>query len=166
MEEVQNPSNSVKNAVSWDVASCKYFVNRRSGGTYRLHLQGRKICERGTSVSRWLPASLADFSALKIEAILPPKRRFTEYLHGVTSQMTAFFILTALKTSNLTQNIHVALFCFWQQPYHATRHLSNRNSAAVVISIGAFSSVSAVYWSERSDIFVYSCISSFIRGHL
>jgi hypothetical protein len=32
----------------------------------------------------------------------PPKRRFTQYLHGATSQKTAFFIVTAVKTSNLT----------------------------------------------------------------
>jgi hypothetical protein len=53
-------------------------VNRRFGETYRLHLQGRNIRERGTSVSRLLqsklpPAhagsSLADFSTLKMEAI-------------------------------------------------------------------------------------------------
>jgi hypothetical protein len=31
---------TMKNAVFWDVAPCKYFVNRRFGGTYRLHLQG------------------------------------------------------------------------------------------------------------------------------
>jgi hypothetical protein len=43
-----------KNAVFWDVAPCTSCVNRRVGGTYRLHLQGRKICEWGTSVSRWL----------------------------------------------------------------------------------------------------------------
>jgi hypothetical protein len=30
----------MKNAVFWDVAPCRYFVNRRFGGTYRLHLQG------------------------------------------------------------------------------------------------------------------------------
>jgi hypothetical protein len=30
----------LKNAVFWDVAPCRYFVNRRFGGTYRLHLQG------------------------------------------------------------------------------------------------------------------------------
>jgi hypothetical protein len=29
-----------KNAVFWDVAPCRYFVNRRFGGTYPLHLQG------------------------------------------------------------------------------------------------------------------------------
>jgi hypothetical protein len=30
----------MKNAVFWDVAPCIYVVNRRFGGTYRLHLQG------------------------------------------------------------------------------------------------------------------------------
>jgi hypothetical protein len=33
---------------------------------------------------------------------VPPKRRFTKDLHGTTSQKTAFFIVTAVKTSNLT----------------------------------------------------------------
>jgi hypothetical protein len=45
---------------------CRYRVNRRFGGTYRLHLQGRKIPERGTSVSRWIQT---DFSALKMNVI-------------------------------------------------------------------------------------------------
>jgi hypothetical protein len=44
----------MKNAIFWDVAPCISCVNRRFGVTYRLHLQGRKIRERGTSVSRWL----------------------------------------------------------------------------------------------------------------
>jgi hypothetical protein len=55
---------------------CRSCVNRRFGGTYRLHIQGRKIHERGTSVSRCRlqpPAhagsSLADFCILKMEAI-------------------------------------------------------------------------------------------------
>jgi hypothetical protein len=43
---------TVKNAVFWDVALCRYCVNQRFGWTYRLHLQGRKICERGTNLSR------------------------------------------------------------------------------------------------------------------
>jgi hypothetical protein len=30
---------SMKNAVFWDVAPCRSCVNRRFGGTYRLHLQ-------------------------------------------------------------------------------------------------------------------------------
>jgi hypothetical protein len=36
-------------------------------------------------------SSLADFSTLKMEAIRSPKRRFTQDLHGATSQKTAFF---------------------------------------------------------------------------
>jgi hypothetical protein len=30
---------TMKNAVFWDVAPYRYFVNRRFGGMYRLHLQ-------------------------------------------------------------------------------------------------------------------------------
>jgi hypothetical protein len=33
---------TMKKAVFWDVAPCRYCVNRRFGGTYRLHLQGRR----------------------------------------------------------------------------------------------------------------------------
>jgi hypothetical protein len=83
-----------KHTVFWDVAPFRSCVNRRFGGMYRLHLQRGKICERGTSVSRWLqdeppventqiytyknreggslslhPSSLADFSTLKMETI-------------------------------------------------------------------------------------------------
>jgi hypothetical protein len=34
---------------------------------------------------------------------VPPKRRFLQEPHGVTSQKMAFFTVTAVKTSNLTQ---------------------------------------------------------------
>jgi hypothetical protein len=33
---------------------------------------------------------------------VPSKRRFTHDLHSATSQKTAFFIVTVMKTSNLT----------------------------------------------------------------
>jgi hypothetical protein len=42
---------NLKNAVFWDVAPCRSCENRRFGGTYYLHHQGRKIRERGTSVN-------------------------------------------------------------------------------------------------------------------
>jgi hypothetical protein len=35
---------------------------------------------------------------LMMEALVPPKRRFLQEPHGVTSQKTAFFIVTAVKT--------------------------------------------------------------------
>jgi hypothetical protein len=41
---------AMKNVVFWDMALCRSCVNRCFRGTYRLHLQGRKIRERGTGV--------------------------------------------------------------------------------------------------------------------
>jgi hypothetical protein len=34
---------TMKNAVFWDVAPCISCVNRRFGGTYRLHFHGKKV---------------------------------------------------------------------------------------------------------------------------
>jgi hypothetical protein len=44
----------MKNVVFWDVALCRSWVNQRFGETYLLHLQGRKIRKRGTSVNGYL----------------------------------------------------------------------------------------------------------------
>jgi hypothetical protein len=42
---------TMKNAVFWGVVPCRCGrLNRRFGGSYRLHLQGRKIRELRTSV--------------------------------------------------------------------------------------------------------------------
>jgi hypothetical protein len=56
---------TMKNAVFSDVAPRRSCVNRRFRGTYRLHLQGRKICEPPAHAG----SSLTDFSILMIEAI-------------------------------------------------------------------------------------------------
>jgi hypothetical protein len=74
---------TTKTTVFWDVAPCRYCINRRFGGTYCLYLQGRrkkeKIRDRGTSVSRCLQTAATcsrwfldrgfSFSTLKMEAI-------------------------------------------------------------------------------------------------
>jgi hypothetical protein len=52
-EEKGEYEEKLKNVVFWDIALCGSCVNRRFGGTYRLNLQGRKVCDRGTNVSRW-----------------------------------------------------------------------------------------------------------------
>jgi hypothetical protein len=39
---------------------------------------------------------------LRWRRYVPPKRLLTQYLHGATSQKTAFFIVTAMKNSDLT----------------------------------------------------------------
>jgi hypothetical protein len=57
---------TIKNAVFWDVAPWTSRVSRRFGRMYRLHLQSRKIRERGTSVSRWLQTARPN---LRISAI-------------------------------------------------------------------------------------------------
>jgi hypothetical protein len=85
---------TMKNAVFWDMASCRSCVNRRFWGAYRLHLQGRKIRERGISVCCHLltlvPRS-RNFLPWRWRRYVPPKRWFTQELHGATSQKTAFF---------------------------------------------------------------------------
>jgi hypothetical protein len=77
---------TMKNVVFWDVAPCTSCVNRRLGGTYRLHLQGRKIRERGNSVISHL------LTLVPRSRYVSPKRRFTQDLHGATSQKMAFFM--------------------------------------------------------------------------
>jgi hypothetical protein len=61
----------------WDVAPCRSYVNQRFGGRYRFQFQGRKN-PRARNQREQLAAT------------------------GATSQKTAFFIITALKTSDLT----------------------------------------------------------------
>jgi hypothetical protein len=41
--------------------------------------------------------------------LVPPERRFLQEPHGVTSQKTPFFIVNAVKTSNLTLQRDVSL---------------------------------------------------------
>jgi hypothetical protein len=43
---------TMTNAVVWDVALSSFCVNHHFGGSYHLHLQGTRICERGTSMSK------------------------------------------------------------------------------------------------------------------
>jgi hypothetical protein len=78
-------------SVFWDVAPCRFCVNRRFGGTY-LTLVPRSWI---SVLWRW-------------RRYVPPKRWFTQNLHGATSKKTAFFMITAMKTSNRTQWIIVS----------------------------------------------------------
>jgi hypothetical protein len=80
-----------------DVAPCRSCVNRRFGWTYRLHLQG---CNHLLT----LVLRSRIFLPWRWRRYVPPKRRFTQDLNGNTSQKTALFIITAVKTSNLTRH--------------------------------------------------------------
>jgi hypothetical protein len=113
-----------KNGVFWDVTPCGSCKNRRFGGTYRFHHQGDKNqrtrnlavtrnearCEEISSqrVSLRLTAKflvLRFLSPWWWKRYVPPKRRFLQDPHGVTSQKTQFFIVTAVNTSNLTSQL-------------------------------------------------------------
>jgi hypothetical protein len=87
----------LKSTILWHITPCsKLKVNRRFGGKYRLHLQGRKISwARNQSESRW--------QAWRWSRYVPPKRQQTfNGLHGVICQKIALFIIIAVRTSNLT----------------------------------------------------------------
>jgi hypothetical protein len=99
-------NSPLKNVVFWDVAPLRSCVNRRFGGKYCLHLHGRIIRERGTSVSRWLHTADGGDEFLRNVG-------FTQDLHGATSQKTAFFIVTAVKTSNLTNSTLLQIEASW-----------------------------------------------------
>jgi hypothetical protein len=56
-----------KNALFWDVAPCDFIINRRFGGTCRLHLQGR----RNNSSEEKLDGSLQkDYSSGALKALI------------------------------------------------------------------------------------------------
>jgi hypothetical protein len=76
MTLIGNVILKMKKAVFWDMAACRYCVNRYFGGTYRLHLQGRRKSARNQReqvLTAHAGSSLADFlllsSTLKMGAI-------------------------------------------------------------------------------------------------
>jgi hypothetical protein len=87
-----------KNVVLWDVAPCSSCVNRRFRRTCRLHLHALYA---SIYLLTLLPRSRV-FLPWRWKRYVPPKRRFTQELHGATSQKTASFVVTAATTSNLT----------------------------------------------------------------
>jgi hypothetical protein len=100
---------SVRNAVFWDVrlwGSCKKLS---FGGRYHLLYQGDKN-RRATNISsvQKRKHALLIFVARRFlspwwwRIYVPPKRSFLLQPQDVTFQKTAFFIVTAVITSNLT----------------------------------------------------------------
>jgi hypothetical protein len=75
-------SFTLKNAVFWDMAPCRYCINRCFGGTYSLHLHDRKKRKNPRARNQ--------------------REQVAADLHDVISQKATFFIVTAVKTSNLS----------------------------------------------------------------
>jgi hypothetical protein len=67
---------TMKNATFWDLAPYRSCVNQRFGGTYILHLQGRKILVRGFLYPEEGSATLLrNVGAHKIYTAPHPRRR-------------------------------------------------------------------------------------------
>jgi hypothetical protein len=93
----------MKSTVFWNIKPCSpLIVNRRFGGTYRLHLQGRtmwwaryQLCLQ--PASPWYLARLI-LQTWRWKRYVPPKRRLTfNGLHGLSSRKTVLFFLKHLR---------------------------------------------------------------------
>jgi hypothetical protein len=86
-------SVSMKSSIFWDITTCSPLkVNRRLGGTSRLHLQSRKISSSACNLfSRWFLAWLILWT-WRGRRHIPLKRRLTfNGLHGVISRNTELY---------------------------------------------------------------------------
>jgi hypothetical protein len=93
----------MKNSVFWVVMPCSPLkVNQCFGGTCRLPLHGRRICQTRKQLEGVSGhVGLLIFWPWKWRRHVPPKRGFTfNGLHGVTSQKMVSFITTGVRTSN------------------------------------------------------------------
>jgi hypothetical protein len=86
----------LKNIILWDMTPCSSFgVNRRFGGTYRLHLQACHL------LLCWFLAELI-YSTPKMEAICSSETSVDTQRTTRIFQKMILFITTAVKTSNPT----------------------------------------------------------------
>jgi hypothetical protein len=86
----------MKNDVFWDVRPC--------GSCKKTRYEEIRSVRRLLVTASVVPSSPILVTLMK-EVLVPPKHHFLQEPHGVTSQKTPFFIVTAVKTSNLTCDI-------------------------------------------------------------
>jgi hypothetical protein len=97
----------MKNAVFLNVTQCGSYEIRRIGEKYRFHHQGDKRAVTrnrstvGRNIAKVVPSSPI-FVNFMMERYVTMKHRFLQEPHRITSQKTATFIVTAVKTSDLT----------------------------------------------------------------
>jgi hypothetical protein len=114
---------TMKNAVFWDVAPCRFNIKRRFGGNYRLHLQGSNNAREGSirRIALLTVSNLITLSSLALFALhwrwrrhVPPKRRFMSNPHDATSQKTEFFMIQQLSL----QFIAVKIIFYFSNIWH------------------------------------------------
>jgi hypothetical protein len=121
----------MKNAVFWDVAPYRYCVNRQSPAR--------------------VGSSLVDFSILKMEVYVLPKRRFTRDIHGDTSQKTEFFKI-----------VHSSQF--FSEIHSTPRSNSSKYYRPVHIHVNSSLVMAAIYisfitekWGRMKVVATHSC---------
>jgi hypothetical protein len=106
----------VKTDVSEELSSSIIRVTRIGElGTTPAVTRNRLTLRRNTNILRFLVTvnvvpSSPILVTLMMEAIVLPKCRFLQETHGVTSLKAAFFVVTAVKTSNLTYHYPAGLY--------------------------------------------------------
>jgi hypothetical protein len=99
--QVRNVEWSVKmkSTIFWDITLCSPLgVNRRFGGTYRLHLQGWK--NKLSTKPAWKQVASSCWWRY-----VPPKHLLAlNGLHRIISQKMVLFITTAVRTANPTKS--------------------------------------------------------------
>jgi hypothetical protein len=98
---------TMKNAVFWDVAPCRSCVNRRFGGTYRLHLHGTTSSQRHIPEDAILQQLFRDFDVTYVHCYVYWRMRsefrskvWTKY--GPRSSMFSIKPRDALMTTSIS----------------------------------------------------------------
>jgi hypothetical protein len=92
---------SVKRTIFWEVTLCSLVeICLRFGETYCLHPQDWKLSRICNQCAVWL--LLACHKSWRWKHCVCSKRRWNSIRFDVASKRTALFILTAVRTSNLT----------------------------------------------------------------
>jgi hypothetical protein len=84
-----------------------------------VHCVAQTVCRVCSHLLTLAPGSRI-FLPWRWRRYVPPKRRFTQDLHGATSKKTAFFIVTTVKTSNLTCNWNPSYAFSKERYFHRT----------------------------------------------
>jgi hypothetical protein len=95
----------MKITVFWDVTPCDSCRNRLFGGTRASIIRVTRIGELGLLA---VASNGRTLNTLMMEALRSSETSVIKEPHGVTCQKTAFFIATAVKTSNLNRLASVA----------------------------------------------------------
>jgi hypothetical protein len=146
---------TMKNVVCWDVTPCGSCKNRRLGGTWRLlHQDDKNRWSRNNTSCNWY--FFVAYVGCQLQLVLllvhrflspwwrrrqvPPRRRFLQEPHGVTSQKTTFFISCLVRRTSKSPGLiwiwRPNIMFVWHQstPSHHTSISTNFQNSILILS--------------------------------